>query len=99
MTKKKNFILLFILCLPTTFYPLDIQKTIKYVFGPTGTELSLVSYHFIEDLFSELMHTTAYEQMAACTKAAAALSKEIEHKEIELTTASYDAQTVSQTLH
>ena len=92
MTKKQCLFFLVFSCLPAALRSLDTQKIVEHTFGPTGTELSLVSYHFVEDLFSELAHTTPYEQMRACTHAATSLTQEIEHKEAQLATAPPDAQ-------
>ena len=70
----------------------DPEKTLKLVFGPTGCDLSLVSYHFMEDLYAEINRTSPYEQMRACTQAAHVLTQQLEHREESLKTASADAQ-------
>lgn len=59
----------------------DTDKIAKTVFGPTGTDLSLVSCQFMEDLLYQLKTTTPYEQQCACKKTATILNKEIEKRE------------------
>ena len=75
----------------------DRAQLVKQTFGTTGVNLSLVSFHFVEDLFHRIATSTPYEQRRACKKAAAALTQEIEKRETSLATV--DAETKQRIEH
>jgi|GEM_PF-3310087 len=64
----------------------DRAQLAKKVFGTTGIDLSLISLHFVEDLFHRIATSSTYEQQSACKKAAVLLTQEIEKRETSLAT-------------
>jgi hypothetical protein len=84
----KKIVLFFLLCPNLSAAPYyDITPVAKQVFGPTGVNLSLVSFQFLEDLLLRIMSSTPYEQQCACKKAATVLALEIGKRETSLATA------------
>jgi hypothetical protein len=82
----KKIVLFSFVCFSLSATPPHVTSTrlVTQAFGKM--DLSLVSFHFLEDLFYRIALSTPYEKQCACKKAATVLSHEIEKREHSLTT-------------
>ncbi len=95
MNETTRHFLFFFLTLLTTFTcaPLPQEQTVfvvEKIFGEHGAGLAPVSLIFLEDLFYSLDHTSPYQQMGACKKAAFLLKNELHEQHLYLNNLSQD---------